>query len=128
MRDFAFYLGLGALFTHELDAVSNREWRVLPIMQSLSDELGMTVFVAMHVPMFAVIIALVASTKEKTRTVSRAAVAIFLVFHGALHFLFRTHPNYEFSSTMSEMLIYGGAALGAIYLGLEGRRGYSQPV
>ena len=28
----AFYLGLGSLFTHEIDAIPNHEWRGLPLL------------------------------------------------------------------------------------------------
>jgi hypothetical protein len=43
------------------------------------------------------------------------------VLHGLLHALFLQHPNYEFSSLLSNTLIFGGAALGAVFLGLEFR-------
>ena len=36
---------MGTLFTHELDAMLNHEWRVLPLTSWLSDEIGMIVFV-----------------------------------------------------------------------------------
>ena len=31
MKDVIFYLGLGAPLTHELDAMTDHEWRVLPL-------------------------------------------------------------------------------------------------
>ncbi len=33
IRNVAFYCGFGALFTHELDAMTNHEWRVLPLVE-----------------------------------------------------------------------------------------------
>jgi hypothetical protein len=119
MKDFIFYLGMGALFTHEIDAMQNHEWRVLPILRILPDELGMAVFVIAHVPIFAILISLVASANVRVRSRSRFFISGFLVLHGLLHALFVNHPNYEFSSVLSNTLIFGGAVFGAIYLGLE---------
>jgi hypothetical protein len=122
LRDIVFHLGLGLLFTHELDAVPNREWRGLPLLGALPDETGMWVFIAVHVPLFAVVIALVASENERVRAVSRLAIAGFLVAHGVLHVLSAGEPTYEFSSALSRSLIFGGAASGALYLALSTRR------
>jgi len=119
MKDIAFYLGMATLFTHELDAVPNHEWRGLALLRDLPDETGMAVFVAAHVPLFAVLIALVASTSRRTRTLSRLIISAFLVVHGLLHTLSRGEPTYEFSSTLSNLLIFGGSGFGALYLMLE---------
>ena len=119
MKDTVFYTGLGALMTHELDAVANGEWRVLPGLNALPDDVGMVVFILAHVPLFALIVALVASERRNLRDRSRLALAAFLVIHAGLHFLFRHHPAYQFSSLLSTILIYGGAAAGVLYLLLD---------
>ena len=119
MRDIAFYLGMASLFTHELDAVPNHEWRGMPLLRALPDEIGMVVFVAAHVPLFAVLIALVASPDPRTRARTRLVIGVFLLFHGLLHALSMGQANYEFSSTLSHLLIFGGSAFGALYLALE---------
>jgi hypothetical protein len=119
--DAVFYLGMGALFTHELDAVPNHEWRGMPLIQSLPDEFGMLMFVVAHIPLFAVLIALVASTDTRIRGLSRIGIAAFLPIHGLLHALSMGRASYEFSSTLSNTLIFGGAALGALYLVLAVR-------
>lgn len=127
VKEIVFYLGFGTLLTHELDAMPNHEWRVLPLIRALPDEVGMVVFVAIHVPIFAILIALVASTDPRTRITTRLAIAGFLVVHGLLHALFVGHPNYEFSSPLSRILILGGAAFGVLYLALAGRDRYWRP-
>ena len=119
MKNFAFFIGLGTLFTHELDAIPNHEWRVLPLLRLLPDDLGLVVFVIAHVPIFAVLVAMVASTNERTRNLSRLAISGFLVLHGVAHLLYMDHPDYEFSSVLSQSLIFGGAVFGTIYLVLE---------
>ena len=121
MKSIAFYLGMGTLFTHELDAIPNHEWRVLPLTSWLSNEVGMMVFVIIHIPLFAILISLVSSTNDKVHTRSRLSIGIFLIIHSVLHALFMNHIDYEFSSALSNVLIFGGALLGLVYLFLEYR-------
>jgi hypothetical protein len=122
MRDATFYLGLACLFTHEIDAIPNHEWRGLPLLGALPDETGMSIFIAAHVPLFAALIALVASKDERIRGLSRLGISAFLVLHGLLHALSAGEPTYEFSSLLSHLLIFGGAALGGLYLALALKR------
>jgi hypothetical protein len=122
MKNVAFYSGVGFLFAHELDAVANHEWRVLPLTSWLSEELGQIVFVGLHVPVFAFLVAIVSSENENTRLRSRFWVSVFLVVHGILHTGFAIHPEYEFESVISSVLIYGGAACGLVYLWLNRKR------
>ena len=124
MKAIVFYLGLGSLLAHELDAIPNHEWRVLPLIRALPDDMAMQVFIAAHVPLFAILVAMIASDNPRIRNNSRAAVSAFLLIHGLLHALFTGHPAYEFSSVVSNLLIFGGAVLGALYLILEGRDRY----
>ena len=111
-----FFIGLGILFTHELDAALNHEWRVLPFTSWLSEETGKLVYLLFHIPLFAIITALVASKKENVNNGTRIGVSIFLVLHALLHILFKNHASYEFNSLVSNILIYGGAVCGILYL------------
>jgi hypothetical protein len=121
MKNILFYLALATLFTHELDAMPNHEWRGMPVLGSLPDDVAMTWFVLLHIPLFAGLIALVASGNARTRLLSRLVNGAFLIVHGVLHYLEMGDPTYEFSSVMSHALIFGGAVLGAAYLALEAR-------
>lgn len=121
MKNIVFYLGMGTLFTHELDAMPNHEWRVLPLTSWLSNEVGMMVFVIIHIPLFALLISLVSSANDKIRIRSRLSIGAFLIIHSVLHALFMNHIAYEFSSRLSNILIFGGAFLGLVYLLLEYR-------
>ena len=127
MKDLSFYLGFGTLLTHELDSMLNHEWRVIPIIRALPDETGQIIFVMAHIPMFAILVALVSSKNSKTRKMARIGVGLFLVIHGLLHILFEGHPAYEFSSILSNVLIFGGSIFGVVYLALEWieKRGYA---
>ena len=122
VAETAFYLGLAALFTHELDAMTHHEWRLLPLLNHLRDDVGRVTFVALHVPLFAAIIAWIASTRPRVRSLGRLVVSAFLVVHAGLHLLFTGHPDYTFHSALSYSLIFGGAICGAVYLGMRFRR------
>jgi len=119
MKSIIFYIGMGALFTHELDALNNHEWRLLPFMGWLSDEGGEIVFILIHIPLFAILIALVASRNNKIRVRSRFGISTFLIIHALLHLAFVGNTSYEFTSGLSSILIFGGAILGALYLLLD---------
>ena len=115
MKNPAFYLGLALLFTHELDSMPNHEWRVFPFLGSLSDATGEMTFLIAHIPIFAFVIAFVASLNPKTRAMARDIASGFLIVHAFLHYLFSMNPAYEFSSPLSSILIYGAAICSATY-------------
>ncbi|MBT6340059.1 MAG: hypothetical protein HOJ48_12265 [Desulfobacula sp.] len=116
MKNIAFNLGMGTLFTHELDAMQNHEWIVLPLTSWLPDEYGMMVFLVFHIPFFAGLIALVSIQNDKIRIPSKLAISLFLIVHSVLHVVFMSHADYEFSSVLSNALIFGGALFGIVYL------------
>ena len=115
MKERLFYLGIGLFFTHELDAMTNHEWRVLPLTSWLGDDMGRLVFVAAHVPLFA-ILALMASLNSVVRNRTRVWLSAFLVLHSMLHAGFMLHDKYELDSLLSNILIYGAASCGLLYL------------
>ena len=116
--DLLFGLCLALLLTHELDAVRGKEWRVLPVLNALSDDAGRTVFIALHVPLFWLILDGCWSAEAATRETWRLALAGFGPLHYGLHWLFRDHPFYDFDGWLSQGLIIGYGALGALYVGL----------
>jgi hypothetical protein len=113
VKSTAFYLGLSLLFTHELDSMPNHEWRVLPVLRSLSDSAGEMTFLIAHVPLFFLVIAFVASLNQRTRANARNILCGFLIVHALLHYFFANDPAYEFSTLLSSTLIYGAALCGA---------------
>jgi hypothetical protein len=111
-----YYLGLACLFTHELDAVTHSEWRLLFILRSQPDETASPWFVALHVPLFFAILWLSHFPREVVRITTRRVVAAFLVVHAVLHFSLASNPAYEFHGTLSRTLIVSAAACGMAYL------------
>lgn len=116
LKSFVLYIGISFLITHELDAVMNKEWLVLPLTSWLQPDIAYEVFLWAHVPLFALMIALLTSSKNKVKSITSKVLATFLIIHGSLHIAFTSHKHYEFSSLSSNLLIYGGAIFGLIYL------------
>lgn len=109
----SFHLGLACLLTHELDAMTHHEWRVLPLTSWLPDAWGRDVFVVAHVPLFAAMLAALGSALPSRVHGARIVLAGFLVLHAGLHFAFTGHALYTFAGALSNGLI-GGAALGGM--------------
>ena len=115
MHDVLYYAMIGAFFSHELDAVKRHEWRVLPLLRSLPEQMGEQVFIWLHVPLFALVLW---GGDGDPGSVTRVGLAVFAIVHVGLHFMFRRHPTYEFNNLSSWGLILLTGFLGAMYLGL----------
>ena len=119
MKNNIFYLGFGLLCTHELDAIANNEWQVLPLISRLPSEYGQTVFILLHIPLFSVLVAMISSQNQLVRSRTKFGISVFLAAHGILHAAFMAHQHYEFESILSNFLIFGGAICGIVYLAIN---------
>ena len=111
-----FLIGVSLLFTHELDAMTHSEWRVLPLTSWLEPETGRVVFVALHVPIFALVLGWLTSQLPERVIKAQFWVSVFLVVHAGLHVAFSGQPHYSFDGVLSNTLIFGAAVFGALYL------------
>ncbi|MBD9485446.1 hypothetical protein IB229_20905 [Pseudomonas sp. PDM14] len=116
MKNTLFTLCFSSFIGHELDAVSQAEWRLLYGLRDLPDAVAEPLFVALHVPLFALLIALAWAEHTKLRERTRLLLAGFSVFHAGLHHALRHHPLYTFDSPLSQALIFGCGLLGLAYL------------
>lgn len=114
-------LMLAVLFTHELDAMTQSEWRLLYVLRSLSDEQGRWWFVALHIPLFWALIVLTHHSSERVQRMSRAGVAVFCIIHALLHWRLASDALSTFNSPLSWSLILGAAAPGIAYVGVAVR-------
>ncbi len=105
-----FLLGLSLLFLHEMDAVRCHEWRIFPGLSLLKERTGFLVFMALHVPLFIVVV----SALENPGF--RKGFDGFLILHFGLHLLFLRHPRNEFKDWISWMIISAAALCGALDL------------
>ncbi len=115
MKNILFYLGFATLITHELDAMTQSEWRLLFILRSLPEQIASFTFVVVHIPLIAALLWLTNNKSLRIQDWSRIAVATFLMVHVGLHKLLEHHPDYTFNSLLSLGLIYGGGLLGFLY-------------
>ena len=115
LTDLLFYSGTAALLTHELDAMTHHEWRLLPILKGLPDATAEPAFVAAHWPLFVLMLGTAASLNLRLRQTARDVICAFLVVHAGLHTFFSGDVLYTFSGTLSQLLIYCAGALGLAY-------------
>ena len=111
--DVLFGLTVAFLATHELDAVKRHEWRILPLTSWLSDQSGERVFIWSHVPLFLLILWIAGQGAASTAAL---ALSAFAVLHAGLHWLFRAHPQNEFTGAGAWLLILGAALSGGCHL------------
>jgi surface polysaccharide O-acyltransferase-like enzyme len=122
MRNIVYYLGIAALFTHELDAVLNLEWRLLYHLRTLPDVTASSFFIGLHLPAFFLFFYLGHHPNKKISERFRVVVAAFLVIHSVLHFRLSDFEDYQFQGFASNFYIYGAALMGAVYLFLTLKR------
>ncbi len=113
--DLLFFTGFAFLACHELDAVAQAEWRLLPFLNRLSDPDAYRWFVMLHVPLFALPLWGAASRTPRIRLWTQLGVDVFLVIHVGLHMAFHSNPLYTFHSTLSELCIFGAGAVGFVH-------------
>lgn len=116
MKNLLFYLGFATLITHELDAMTQSEWKLLFILRNLPEGIAPSAFVIIHVPLIAALLWLTNNEFQVVKNYSRIALAGFLIIHSGLHKLLENHPDYTFNSLLSLGFIYGGGLIGFVYL------------
>mgnify|MGYP001823855506 CR=1 FL=1 len=113
--DLLFFIGISLLLCHELDAVAQAEWRLLPVLRTLTDASAYPIFVWLHVPLFALVLWWTGSTSLPVRRRAQLVIDAFVVIHAGLHTALRSHEDYTFHSTLSMDCIYGAAVIGAVH-------------
>jgi hypothetical protein len=117
--NFVFNVVFGPSTTHELDAVHRHEWRVLPLTRWMSEHVGMSTFIPIHVPLFAGLASVCWAADPSRRRSARRVFSSFSLVHVGLHWLFRIDRNYEFRGFVSNGLILGAGLAGALFLALN---------
>ena len=109
-----FSIAFSCLLTHEMDAIRLREWKIFPILTALPDERGYTVFTALHVPLYALLLWRLRSPGASASIIT--GLDIFCMIHVGLHVIFHNHRHNHFRSWFSWALILGAGLAGAIDL------------
>lgn len=116
IRSLLFWTGFAFLLSHELDAVAQSEWRLLPLLNLLADEPAYKVFVAAHVPLVVVLIWLFTNRSDTIRWRSQLGFDAFLCAHALAHWLMSGDVEYTFHSPLSIAMIFGGGGVGLAHL------------
>lgn len=117
LRNVALVLALSLFLVHEIDAMTHHEWRMLPILGSLNDEVARQVFVLLHIPIFfGVIWALFLAS---FKTIAAKIFCALLIIHGLAHFILSGHELYSFIPPIETITVYGAALSGIVYLVLR---------
>ena len=107
-----FFLGLGFILTHEMDAIRCKEWLMFPATFFLKDETGFLVFTLAHIPLYAWVCWSLSSSSFSPTFIR--AWDVFLIVHVFLHILFLKHPENRFTTRFSWFIILGAGICGAL--------------
>ena len=80
------------------------------------DPTAEAVFIALHIPLFALIFWLTGHRARRLRTASQRVVDVFLIIHAGLHAVLSGDADYPFETPLADLIIFGGAAVGAVHL------------
>ena len=116
MKNLLFQLCFSTLLTHELDAMTQSEWRLLFVLRRFPDLLARNLFVLLHVPLIAILLWLTQHPSKVVQRWARTVIASFTLIHAGLHWNLRNNPLSTFTSLLSLSLIYGAGLLGFIYV------------
>ncbi|MBO6688273.1 MAG: hypothetical protein JJ931_04655 [Henriciella sp.] len=107
-----------ALFaTHEMDAITHAEWKLLPILSGMEDALARNVFVLLHIPLFAGAFWAVFLAPWRRRAAQ--ILSALTVLHAIVHFALSDHALYTFTAPVETITVYGAAVSAAAYLFLS---------
>lgn len=116
MRSGFFSLSVAAMLTHEIDAAYRHEWRILPILSDLPDDLGRDIFILAHVPLIFALLHLGWHDSRVVKDRTRMIFAAFCIVHVGLQIWFAAVPGNEFGNWLSQSLIWGAGFTGLLYL------------
>ena len=116
MKNWLFHLCFSTLLAHELDAMTQSEWRLLFVLRRFPELLARNLFVLLHAPIVAILLWLTQHPSKVVQRAARTGVASFTLVHAGLHWNLRNHPLSTFTSPLSLSLIYGAGLLGFIYI------------
>lgn len=116
MPTILYYLGLSTLFTHELDAIMQAEWRLLFVLREMNDQSAYPIFLILHIPAFFLFFWLSHHSSQGIKLGFRRVAAAFLIIHASIHFYLAGVPENQFQSLLSNTLIYAAATFGLLYI------------
>ena len=117
--EWVYALILSLFCTHEIDAATKGEWRMLPGLSLLNDDAGLFWFVLLHIPLFALIFWLSYHRQTVLRERARLVACALVIIHAVAHFALSGHALYHFHGPMEALTVYGPALAGLVYIGVS---------
>jgi hypothetical protein len=102
---YLFYISLAFFLIHEMDAIRQKEWSMLPLISQLNNRTAYLVFTSIHIPFYGLLFYLM-TINEPVREEFIHILNIFLIFHAGLHIAFKEHPNNNFKNNFSLIVIF----------------------
>lgn len=116
---FLSLLLLALLMAHELDAVAQSEWRLLPGLSLLEDGPGRRAFIALHVPLLMALTWAMFLSSEVVRRRTQLGLGAFMAVHVGLHATLEVPGVSSFPESLSRAFILGAGLVGADLLMLD---------
>lgn len=113
--DLLFFTAFSFLLAHEMDAVKQKEWQMLPVLSKLKEQSARQVFILLHIPLYGLLLYGLISAGSIRSTVTIALDGFFII-HLGLHILFHKHRMNNFSTLFSQLYIAVPAVLGGLHL------------
>ena len=110
---------LALLMAHELDAVAQSEWRLLPGLSLLDDGPGRRLFIALHVPLLMALTWALFLSSEVVQRRALLGLGAFMTVHVGLHATLEIPRVSSFPEWLSRDFILGAGLVGADVLLLD---------
>ena len=116
MSNILIFFGLILLFSHEMDAIRRKEWKMFIFLKDLNEETGYRVFTFLHLPLYILLFWGLFIANETTAYYFALGLNIFYIIHLGLHLSFINNKNNEFKGLFSWVLLIGLAITGLVYI------------
>lgn len=105
-----FYVGFSFFLVHQMDAIRCKEWRIIPIISLLEDDLGYIIYLFTHVPFLFFVLSQLTHGNDIEAFIKNFDV--FMIIHIFLHLVFTQHQSNRFNNWISWSLIISPGILG----------------
>lgn len=114
--DILFYIALSLFFTHQVDAIRCKEWRILPGLSSLKENFAEKLFIAIHIPVFILIFILISIPSPDVKYYFQITIDVMISGHIGKHIILSKNKENLFNDNLSKMIILFSSVFAFIHL------------
>ena len=111
-----FCTNIALLISHEMDAIRCKEWSMFIVLKDMKENKGYLAFSIVHIPLYIGLIYLIAYGSTNTINIFSLCSDIFLIFHWAIHYLFRNKQQNYFKSLYSLVIINSMGIISLVHI------------